>query len=114
MDAGTFPFRMPNRICRMNTYHELVEQFASALKDGKQIPLGGFDPLPRPNLPENAPKILIFSPHPDDEAIIGALPLRLMRESGMRVINVAVTQGSNRDLISSGLAVRLQADSHGE
>jgi LmbE family N-acetylglucosaminyl deacetylase len=38
---------------------------------------------------------MIFSPHPDDECVIGALALRLQREAGMRVINVAVTLGSN-------------------
>src|SRR5439155_2373267 len=37
-----------------------------------------------------------FSPHPDDEVIIGALPLRLLREAKMNVITVAVTQGSNQ------------------
>ena len=43
----------------------------------------------------DAPVAMIFAPHPDDECIIGALPLRLGREAGFRVINVAVTQGSN-------------------
>lgn len=38
---------------------------------------------------------LIFSPHPDDECIVGALPLRLQQEAGWRVTNVAVTLGSN-------------------
>ncbi len=46
--------------------------------------------------PPNAPKALIFSPHPDDEVIVGALALRLLRELKMNVINVAVTQGSNK------------------
>ena len=41
--------------------------------------------------------MLIFSPHPDDECIIGGLPLRLFREEKFKVINVAVTQGSNRE-----------------
>ena len=40
---------------------------------------------------------MIFAPHPDDECIIGGLPLRLMREAHMRVINVAVTQGSKKE-----------------
>ena len=44
----------------------------------------------------DAPRTLIFSPHPDDEVIIGALPLRLLRELKMNVINVAVTQGSHK------------------
>jgi LmbE family N-acetylglucosaminyl deacetylase len=43
----------------------------------------------------NAPVALLFSPHPDDECITGALALRLMEESGWRVINVPVTLGSN-------------------
>ncbi|MCE4556041.1 PIG-L deacetylase family protein [Roseateles cellulosilyticus] len=38
---------------------------------------------------------LIFAPHPDDECIVGALPLRLQQEAGWRVTNVAVTLGSN-------------------
>lgn len=38
---------------------------------------------------------LIFAPHPDDECIVGALPLRLHQEAGWRVSNVAVTLGSN-------------------
>jgi len=40
---------------------------------------------------------MLFSPHPDDECIIGGLALRLMREAGMRVVNVAVTLGSNKE-----------------
>ncbi|QLG86932.1 PIG-L family deacetylase [Chitinibacter bivalviorum] len=42
----------------------------------------------------DAPIAMIFAPHPDDECIIGALPLRLQREAGFKVVNVAVTQGS--------------------
>jgi LmbE family N-acetylglucosaminyl deacetylase len=41
--------------------------------------------------------VLIFAPHPDDEVIIGGLPLRLLRELRMNVINVAVTLGSRVD-----------------
>jgi N-acetylglucosamine malate deacetylase 1 len=40
--------------------------------------------------------ILILSPHPDDECIIGSLPLRLMHENNAHVVNVAVTLGSNK------------------
>jgi len=39
--------------------------------------------------------VLIFSPHPDDECIVGGLALRLLREAKWNVINVAVTLGSN-------------------
>jgi LmbE family N-acetylglucosaminyl deacetylase len=80
----------------MNPYSKLVNEFARLVKNGDQYPLGGVDPLPRVNLPPDAPKALIFSPHPDDEVIIGGMALRLLREMKMKVINVAVTQGSNR------------------
>ncbi|HTV24624.1 MAG TPA: PIG-L family deacetylase, partial [Polyangiaceae bacterium] len=39
---------------------------------------------------------LVFSPHPDDEVITGGIGLRLLREAGWRVVNVAVTLGSDR------------------
>jgi LmbE family N-acetylglucosaminyl deacetylase len=38
---------------------------------------------------------LVFAPHPDDECIVGALPLRLRQEAGWRISNVAITLGSN-------------------
>ena len=41
-----------------------------------------------------APTCLVFSPHPDDEVVAGALALRLRREHRWRVVNVAVTLGS--------------------
>src|SRR5207249_11572429 len=74
----------------------LVSEYARFAKEGKTYPLGNFVPTPKPSLSPSAPKVLIFSPHPDDECIIGALPLRLLREAKMNVINVAVTQGSNK------------------
>jgi LmbE family N-acetylglucosaminyl deacetylase len=47
-------------------------------------------------VPASAPKVLIFSPHPDDECINGGLALRLLREAKWNVINIAITLGSNR------------------
>ncbi len=80
----------------MNTYHHYVSELARLIREGRRFPLGGF-PIPsKPSIAADAPRVLIFSPHPDDECIIGGLALRLMREAGMRVINVAVTQGSNK------------------
>ncbi|HEX9048573.1 MAG TPA: PIG-L family deacetylase, partial [Verrucomicrobiae bacterium] len=67
------------------------------LTDGKSLPLGGIARPERKPVAVDAPTALIFSPHPDDECIIGGFALRLLRESGMRVINIAVTQGSNRE-----------------
>ncbi len=78
----------------MNPYASLVAAYARSFQEGQAHSLGGFDPASHLPLAQNAPKALIFSPHPDDECIIGALPLRLRRQSGWNVINVAVTHGS--------------------
>jgi N-acetylglucosamine malate deacetylase 1 len=80
----------------MNPYHRYVSEIARQVQDGRHFPLGGFPVPPRPMPAPEAPRVLIFSPHPDDECIIGGLAVRLMREAGMRVVNVAVTQGSNK------------------
>jgi LmbE family N-acetylglucosaminyl deacetylase len=81
----------------MTPYHDMVAAFARLVREGRAHPLGGFPALPQPVSGPDAPRVLIFSPHPDDEVIIGGLALRLMRESGWRVVNVAVTQGSKRE-----------------
>lgn len=49
---------------------------------------------PMPAMPRGSCKVMLFAPHPDDECIIGALPLRLQREAGMAVTVVPVTMGS--------------------
>jgi LmbE family N-acetylglucosaminyl deacetylase len=77
-------------------YHRFVAELERLQREGRAFPLGGFPPPARAALREDAPRTLIFSPHPDDECIIGGLALRLQREAGMRVLNVAVTQGSNK------------------
>ncbi len=78
-------------------YHNYVSEISRLFREGQELPLGDLPPPAKSEPAPDARKVLIFSPHPDDEVIIGGLALRLMRESGMRVINVAVTQGSNRD-----------------
>jgi LmbE family N-acetylglucosaminyl deacetylase len=78
----------------MNPYAPIVAEFARFVREGRRLPLAQFPPLPRPPLAPDAPKALIFSPHPDDEVIIGGLALRLLREARWNVLNVAVTQGS--------------------
>ena len=80
----------------MNPCRKLVAQYAGELRRGKKLALGKFPPLPTPKTKPGAPKVLIFSPHPDDECITGGLALRLMREAGMRVTNVAVTLGNKK------------------
>ena len=81
----------------MNPYHHFISEYARFAKEGRTYPLGQFAPLPRPATAPNAPKVLIFSPHPDDEVIIGGLALRLLREARWNVVNVAVTQGSKKE-----------------
>ncbi|HPG21906.1 MAG TPA: PIG-L family deacetylase [Amaricoccus sp.] len=70
---------------------------ADTLAAAKELPLGGFVPPDAAAPAAGSPTALIFAPHPDDECVIGALPLRLKRELGFDVVNVAVTQGSRED-----------------
>jgi LmbE family N-acetylglucosaminyl deacetylase len=80
----------------VNPYKKYVSSHARLFTGGKSLPLGGFSPRKKSAPAPDAPVALIFSPHPDDECIIGGLALRLMREAGMRVVNVAVTLGSDK------------------
>jgi LmbE family N-acetylglucosaminyl deacetylase len=80
----------------MNPYQQYVSEIARLAREAKRLPLGGVPPLARLDLPKDAPRAVIFAPHPDDECIVGGLALRLQREAGLRVVNVAVTQGSNK------------------
>jgi len=77
-------------------YRHYVRELARVQDEAKHLPLGGLDPIPVQVL-GGAPRVMVFSPHPDDESIVGALPLRLLRERGQRVMVVAVTQGSRAD-----------------
>ena len=81
----------------MNPYLKFVSEFSNLVRNGKSLPLGGIPPHHQPAPKSDAPVALIFSPHPDDECIVGGFALRLLREAGMRVINIAVTQGSNKE-----------------
>jgi LmbE family N-acetylglucosaminyl deacetylase len=78
----------------MDPYREFLRRYEEALgatlPAPKPPPVSAFPP-PAPG----APVALLFSPHPDDEILTGTLPLRLQREAGARVINIAVTLGSN-------------------
>jgi len=80
----------------MNPYSKFISDYERLVSEAKLLPSGKLSPSTHPKLAPDAPRVLIFSPHPDDECIIGGLALRLLRESGMRVVNVAVTQGSNK------------------
>ncbi|MFH0879640.1 MAG: PIG-L family deacetylase [Lentisphaerota bacterium] len=87
----------------MNPYKKYVARYERILKQGASIPLGGIPAARKPKIKAKAPKALLFSPHPDDECITGGLPLRLLRELKINVINVAVTQGSHQERQSARL-----------
>ncbi len=77
-----------------NPYQVLVEGFARLLSEGEALRPAGLIPAKRLPAAADVPLALIFAPHPDDEVIIGGLPLRLLREQKLNVISVAVTLGS--------------------
>jgi len=81
----------------MNPYEKFASEFSRLVREGKSLPLGGFEPIPARAIAPNSPKALFFAPHPDDECISGGIALRIMREAGMSVLNVAVTQGSKKE-----------------
>jgi LmbE family N-acetylglucosaminyl deacetylase len=78
-----------------NPYLEYVKSFDLLTSNGRKLPFGDFERPQKADIKEEAPIALIMSPHPDDECIMGALPLRLMREAGFRIIVCAITLGSN-------------------
>jgi LmbE family N-acetylglucosaminyl deacetylase len=80
-----------------NPYAEFAASFARLTRSGRHLPLGSIERPERVAPAPDAPVALIFAPHPDDECIIGGLPLRLRQEAAFRVVDVAVTQGSNRE-----------------
>ena len=80
-----------------NPYLEYASSFRRLAVEGRNLPFGDIPKPKKTELAEDAPVALILSPHPDDECVIGGLALRLMRESGVRIVNVAVTLGSNRE-----------------
>jgi LmbE family N-acetylglucosaminyl deacetylase len=75
---------------------QFVAQFQKLVKQGQSLKAGKIFSGARPKISANAPNVLIFSPHPDDECITGGLALRLLREAKWNVINIGVTLGSHR------------------
>jgi LmbE family N-acetylglucosaminyl deacetylase len=74
-----------------NPYRAYVESIRAGVKGAKSAPaVSGTVPVV-----ESDAKVMVFAPHPDDESIIGLLPLRLMREAGKQIIVAPVTFGSN-------------------
>ena len=80
-----------------NPYRIWLSEWLDLEARGAVLPLGGLAPPARRALAADAPRVLLFSPHPDDECVVGGLALRLMRGAGWEVVNVAVTRGSRVD-----------------
>jgi len=74
----------------MNPYLKFVTDIQAGMKEARQLSVSG-----QKACTSSDSKVLLFMPHPDDECIIGLLPLRLMREVGMQILNVPVTFGSD-------------------
>jgi LmbE family N-acetylglucosaminyl deacetylase len=82
----------------VNPFQKFVSEQARLLLRGEKLPLGRPQKILRqPDMSGTAPKALIFSPHPDDECIVGGLALRLLRESKWSVTNIAVTLGGKEE-----------------
>ena len=79
-----------------NPYRQWIAEFDAWSKAGRALPSVGTAFPPPPQAIPAVDKVLLFSPHPDDECITGALPLRLSQEAGLQVVNIAVTLGSNK------------------
>jgi N-acetylglucosamine malate deacetylase 1 len=75
-------------------YRGFVHQLAALGDAARALPLGGLAPVGQPAAP-GADTALVLAPHPDDECINGALPLRLMRQAGWRVLASPITLGSD-------------------
>ncbi len=75
----------------MNPYITYVQSLVSARDEAESYIVQGNE-----EVRVAGQKVLLFSPHPDDECITGLLPLRLQREAGFQVINIPMTFGSNK------------------
>lgn len=74
----------------MNSFLNYVKDIERGMDAGKSLSVSGT----KETITADS-KVLLFSPHPDDECVTGLLPLRLQLELGKQVINVPVTFGSN-------------------
>ncbi len=77
----------------LHTLSDYVTQLAALHSAAQGLPAPA-QLAPWPTPAPDAPVCVLCSPHPDDECIVGGLPLRL-REEGWRVVNLAITLGSN-------------------
>jgi LmbE family N-acetylglucosaminyl deacetylase len=79
----------------MNPFQKFVSESALVFQSGTKLPLD-YKFKARSVMARKPADVLVFSPHPDDECITGALALRLLREAKWKVTNVAVTLGSRQ------------------
>ena len=73
----------------IKSFLQYVQHIELAVNEARELTAIGTRAVDRSNS-----KVLLFSPHPDDECIFGLLPLRLQRESRKEIINIPVTFGS--------------------
>ena len=73
-------------------FDDIVKAYQQALS----LPEPEITASPISSIPptDNAPCCLICSPHPDDESLVGGLALRMRHQEGWRVVNLAITLGS--------------------
>jgi LmbE family N-acetylglucosaminyl deacetylase len=91
----------------MNPYLKFVQEIEAGVEKAKEVSVDA-TPSSRTGSDEGvASTILMVSPHPDDECLIGLLTLRLQREMGKQIINVPVTFGSKVER-QSGRAKELE------
>jgi LmbE family N-acetylglucosaminyl deacetylase len=80
----------------VSPFQKFVSEQARLFESGKKLSPPRFKTFTR-KISHNAPRVLIFSPHPDDEAIVGGLALRLLSETNWNVVNIAVTLGGKKE-----------------
>jgi N-acetylglucosamine malate deacetylase 1 len=84
---------------RRTRWLKFVRATLQAIDDAKSIPLGPTSKLLHAPAAKKANgralQVVICSPHPDDEALVCGLALRLRQEWGAKVTNCAITLGSD-------------------
>jgi LmbE family N-acetylglucosaminyl deacetylase len=82
---------------RRRLWLRFVQQAVRTFVAGQDIKTGPSEPpliAPGTAAYVGQERVVICSPHPDDEALTGALALRFRLERGISVLNIAVTLGS--------------------
>jgi LmbE family N-acetylglucosaminyl deacetylase len=87
--------KVPIADAGFNDWLSYVEGYVELFRRGKNIAFNELVSRHIHSATRSAAKVVICSPHPDDETLTGLLPLRLLQESGAVVVNLAVTLGSD-------------------